>query len=651
MQPLTDFSLRRLLAAVIAIAIAGAIMGLSPASAFLGESESTATLTEDVTRPSVGWQAPTTGSSVSGKLEGRSCVAGASDDQGVERVEFRLDGAPLNTERVTPYNCYFDTTTVADGAHTLTATAYDVAGNARSASIVVNVANGPPPDTALPTLAWQAPTTGATVSGRLAGDSCIAGAADDQGVERVEFRLDGAPLNTERVTPYNCYFDTTTVADGAHTLTATAYDVAGNARSASIVVNVANGPPPDTAPPTLAWQAPTTGATVSGRLAGDSCVAGAADDQGVERVEFRLDGSTLNTERVTPYNCYFDTTTVADGAHTLTATAYDVAGNARSASIVVSVSNATPSPTPEPPVDTGALVVGIDGGYAGWSSTETVYRTQLGAAVTRHEWNPTQPVNAQDALVLKAAAQVRTRIHALLGGNQLGNATSYREWVVAFVRRYGRGGSFWAEHPELDASRYAITTIELGNEPYFGEMSAALYADTVRPTLERIAQLGLPVKVILPSRVYGTDTSWIDTLYQRIANLNSLFYAFADHPYWYGRDPAQISPAGPFGRIDVLRRRMNEKGASAKPIFITEYGQSTANCGIECVSETVQAEHLSKMLNATISRTYWKVEMISIFQLLDRGTNSADRELQFGLLRQNGTQKPSYSIVRGMMQR
>ncbi len=159
-------------------------------------------------------------------------------------------------------------------------------------------------------------------------------------------------------------------------------------------------------------------------------------------------------------------------------------------------------------------------------------------------------------------------------------------------------------------------------------MSAALYADTVRPTLEAIKSQNLPVKVILVSRIYGTDTSWIDTLYSRIPNLNDYFYAFADHPYWYGHRPDEGTAAGPFGRIGVLRKRMNEKGASAKPIWITEYGQSTANCGEQCVSEATQKEHLQKILNAAITRTEWKIGLISVFQLRDRGMNSTDRELR-----------------------
>jgi len=297
----------------------------------------------------------------------------------------------------------------------------------------------------------------------------------------------------------------------------------------------------------------------------------------------------------------------------------------------------------------GNLVVGIDGGYADWGDTETAERAALGAAVTRHEWDPLEPVDDQDDVVYSAAGEIGTRIHALLGGNQLGDADHYRDWTIAFIRRYGVGGSFWAEHPELDASRFAITTIELGNEPYFGEMSASVYADTVRPTLEEIRRLGLPVKVVLPSRVYGTDTSWMDTLYARIPDLNALFHAFADHPYWYAHSPAEPGPAGPFGRIETLRSRMNELGAVDKPIFLTEYGQSTASCGAECVSEAAQAEHLKAMLDAVIARSDWGVKMVSVFQLRDRGTNSSDRELQFGLLRQDGSPKPSYAVVRAAM--
>jgi hypothetical protein len=303
--------------------------------------------------------------------------------------------------------------------------------------------------------------------------------------------------------------------------------------------------------------------------------------------------------------------------------------------------------TPDP----GPLAIGIDGGYGGWWPEEVELRSALNAAVTRHEWDPTQPVDAQDDFMLEATSEVHTRIHAVLGGNELGDAGHYEEWVIAFIRRYGVGGSFWSEHPSLDASRYAITTFELGNEPYFGGMSSGDYADTIRPVLEAVKQLGLPAKFVIPSYIYDKDTHWIDALYQRIPDFNSLFYAFADHPYWYGHAPSDTSEGGsPFGRIETLRARMAEHGAGDKPLFLTEYGESTANCGEECVSESVQADHIREMIEAVVSHKDWGVELLSLYQLHDRGTDSSSRELQFGLLRQDGTPKPAYAIARAAMQ-
>ncbi|HEX5927943.1 MAG TPA: glycosyl hydrolase [Solirubrobacterales bacterium] len=298
----------------------------------------------------------------------------------------------------------------------------------------------------------------------------------------------------------------------------------------------------------------------------------------------------------------------------------------------------------------GGLLTAIDGGHGGWSDSEIEHREELGAAVTRHEWDPYEPVDEQEDVVETAAGEIGTRLHALLGGNDLGDAGHYREFVVDFIRRYGQGGSFWDEHPELDEARFAITTVELGNEPYFGEMSPEDYAATVRPTLEEIQRLGLPVTVVLPSRVYGSDTDWIDTLYRQIPNLNEYFDAFADHPYWYGHNPAEVAAAGPFGRIETLRKRMNELGANTKAIYLTEYGESTAACGEECTDEAGQAQHLKQMLDAITTRPDWGVKMFSVFQLIDRGTNTSDRELGFGLLRQNGTEKPAYPIVQSALE-
>ncbi len=337
-----------------------------------------------------------------------------------------------------------------------------------------------------------------------------------------------------------------------------------------------------------------------------------------------------------------------------TVSSFPEAASTPAAAGTAPIASATPpSPTEATTPAAVPLTVGIDGGYAGWWSEEIELRKALDAPVTRHQWEPLEEsVDAQDAFMLEATQLVHTRIHAVLGGDELGDPVAYREWVVAFIRRYGLGGSFWAEHPGIEESRYAITTFELGNEPYF-QIPAQSYAESIRPTLEAVKKLGLPAKLIIPTYTNGSDTSWTDTLYRAIPELNQLFWAFAEHPYWYGHSPTAEPSNGdnPLGRIESLRRDMAAHGAAEKPLFITEYGESTASCGADCVDEAEQAEHIQAMLDAVVSHPQWRVEMLIFYQLHDWAQSSTDMQKQFGLLRADGTPKPAYGIVRAAMQR
>jgi hypothetical protein len=104
-------------------------------------------------------------------------------------------------------------------------------------------------------------------------------------------------------------------------------------------VTVATGGPADTTPPTTSITAPANGATVSGTV---SVTASASDNVGVTKVEFYLDSVLKSTSTTSPYSWSFNTTTVANGSHTLQSKAYDAAGNiGSSATISVTVSNAT----------------------------------------------------------------------------------------------------------------------------------------------------------------------------------------------------------------------------------------------------------------------------------------------------------------------
>jgi len=202
----------------------------------------------------------------------------------------------------------------------------------------VDVVMGPA-DTAAPVVSVTAPTAGTTVTGTSVTVSATA--TDNIGVIGVQFKVDGANLGAEVTSsPYSVTWNTTTASNGSHSLTAVARDAAGNATtSAPVTVTVFN---PDTTPPTVSMTAPAAGAIVAGSAVPVSATA--TDNNGVVGVQFLLDGATLGAEvTAAPYTISWNTTSVPNGSHTLSARARDAAGNtATSATRTVSVTNGTP---------------------------------------------------------------------------------------------------------------------------------------------------------------------------------------------------------------------------------------------------------------------------------------------------------------------
>lgn len=111
----------------------------------------------DTTLPTVSITSPTNGATVSGTI---SVAASASDNVGVTKVEFYLDGTLKSTDTSSPYAWSFDTTTASNGSHSLTAKAYDAATNNRTSTAVsVTVSNA----TATDVSGWTVTQANATV--------------------------------------------------------------------------------------------------------------------------------------------------------------------------------------------------------------------------------------------------------------------------------------------------------------------------------------------------------------------------------------------------------------------------------------------------------------------------------------------------------
>ena len=294
----------------------------------------------DTTAPTVSITSPANGATISGGTV--TVAATAADNVAVIGVQFRVDGNNIGSlDFSRPYTAAWNTSGVANGTHTLTAVARDAANNLRtSAPITVTVKKGG--DTTAPTVSITSPANGATISGGTV--TVAATAADNVAVIGVQFRVDGNNIGSlDFSRPYTAAWNTSGVANGTHTLTAVARDAANNLRtSAPVTVTVKKSG--DATAPTVSISSPAGGSKVTGSAITIS--ASATDNVRVVGVQFKVDGVNLAAEDVsTPFSTVWNTTTIANGTHTLTAVARDAAGNTRtSAAVSVTVGNTSTLP-------------------------------------------------------------------------------------------------------------------------------------------------------------------------------------------------------------------------------------------------------------------------------------------------------------------
>jgi len=188
----------------------------------------------DVTAPTVSVSSPSEGAIVSGTVP---VTATASDNLGVVRVEFFLDGTGVGQDTTAPYVTTLPPSGLGLGNHTIEATAYDAAGNSASAWRNVTVTGE---DVIPPTVSISSPSEGATVSGTVV---VTATATDNIGVVRVEFYLDGTGVGQDTSAPYQITLPPAGLSVGDHAIEVTAYDAAGNSGSAWRNITVTDAPP------------------------------------------------------------------------------------------------------------------------------------------------------------------------------------------------------------------------------------------------------------------------------------------------------------------------------------------------------------------------------------------------------------------------
>lgn len=203
------------------------------------------TTLRDTTPPTVKVIYPVSGETISGSI---TVKVDASDDFEVVKVELYKNGVLFAIDLDPPYDFYWDTTNDPNGVYVLTARAYDSAGNVGSSSnVTVTVLNSNVDnlditnnvvDFTPPTVKIVKPLNKQVVTKNV---SIEVSATDDSGVDRVELYVDNALIATIKAKPYVYSWDSKSVSNGWHKITAKAYDIYGNSAENSISVYVYNG--------------------------------------------------------------------------------------------------------------------------------------------------------------------------------------------------------------------------------------------------------------------------------------------------------------------------------------------------------------------------------------------------------------------------
>ncbi len=471
----------------------------------------------DVVPPVVNVTAPADGATVSGTVE---VTATATDDTGVAGVQLLIDATNTGPEDTTsPYTLTWNTLTAANGTHTITARARDLAGNlTTSAPVTVTVTNtadsgllaaygmetgsGTTLTDSSPNAANAELTDGTWTTGRygnavafngtttrartttnlalgnaftlqawvnnptneayetiltvgttrdlyLAGGqlsfysdaiSTTFGAIPTGSWQHVAVTYDGttlraylngAPLGAPQaatIAPVTAPLQAGAWIFGAANAdyfsgTLDEVRVQSRALTQAEIQTDLNTPvvapptgPVDVVPPVVNVTAPADGATVSGTV---EVTATATDDTGVAGVQLLIDATNAGPEDTTsPYTLTWNTLTAANGTHTITARARDLAGNlTTSAPVTVTVTNTA---------DSGLLAAyGMETG-SGTTLTDSSPNA-ANAELTDGTWTTGRYGNA--VAFNGTTTRARTTTTLTLGNLALGNAFTLQAWV------------------------------------------------------------------------------------------------------------------------------------------------------------------------------------------------------------------------------
>lgn len=225
---------------------------------------------------------------------------------------------------------------------------------------------------------------------------------------------------------------------------------------------------------------------------------------------------------------------------------------------------------------------------------------------------------------------------------------------------WASSGRAWNDAPSNPASygsfvqfitgRYdsELAAVEVWNEPEINENLIASNLPAAYVGLVKAAFAGAraadPSTPVLAGSMSYADLPFLAELYAN--GMKGFYDGISLHPYADGAAPANTSVKHSFlGGIEAMHAAQLAAGDNT-PEWITEFGWPTGTSR-GANTEQQQAEYTEQAFALLNSLPY--VAGAIVYELRDMGTNAADPEDNFGMLRQDFSQTPAYAALQRAM--
>jgi hypothetical protein len=248
----------------------------------------------------------------------------ASDPDGsIEAVFIRFDDTQEGgiADGTTSWSYTYDTTSLDNGVHAIYAISYDGEDSSNIYSVNITIKNIIDTDNKIPTINIIFPKNNEIISNQIT----VKGTSSDIDgiIQKVEIKINTESWNiVTGTTNWSYNWNTTTIKDGKHTISARSYDGEKYSNIFSINIIIDNIIDDKNQIPIIKFTHPLTGDNVSGikNIYGSSI-----DSDGIiQYVQIKIDtGPWKNVNGTNLWSYIWDTTNETNGKHTIYARSYD----------------------------------------------------------------------------------------------------------------------------------------------------------------------------------------------------------------------------------------------------------------------------------------------------------------------------------------